>query len=243
MQREIAVGSGKAWAEALESWDHRLDTGQAERAAERFEAIARAEKRNSSAFAWCARAHFYLGDYEIDEDRRRARFEQGMKLGQRGIALDKGNTEALFWTSVCEATYAELVNMLRRLTYVPEVLGYMKRVWSQDSGYYHRGAARLLGQAIVRQPGIVGRFLPLAMPEISHDVLIRELRATVAEDPPIVLAHQTLAQVLHQLRGDRKAVREQIRAIEAIDPDAHPLFAPENHRDQPRALQLLKSIA
>lgn len=243
MEREIAVGSGTAWEEALHAWDARLDDAQARKAAKRFEALAKREPDSPDAWAWCARSCFYLGDYAPDADRRREHFERGMKLGQRGIELDAQHVPSLFWTSVSEASYADLIGMLRRATYVPEILGYMKRLWEDEPTYYRRGAARLLGQALVRQPGLVRRFLPLAMPGIGPDTVIRELRQTLAEGPPVVLAHQTLAQVLHAIQGDRKAVREQIRAIETLDPDANPLFAPENQRDRPRALELLRKLA
>lgn len=243
MEREISVGSDARWGEVLDAWDRRLDERQAKRAAQRFEALVRRDARDPAAFAWCARALYYLGDYEPDEDRRRELFERGMKFGQRAIALDPEHSGALFWTSACEASYVELIGLLRRATYVPEIIGLMKRLWERDPTYYRRGAMRLLGQALVRQPGLVKRFLPLVMPGIGPDVVIRELRATIAEGPPIVFAHQTLAQVLHTVRGDHKAVRAQIEAIEALDPDADPLFAPENHRDRPRALALLAKLA
>lgn len=243
MEREIKTGSGTAWEEALHVWDARLDAAEANKAAKRFEALAKRESKSPDAWAWCARAAYFLGDYEPDSGRRREHFERGMKLGQRGIELDAEHSAALFWTSVCEASYVELIGLLRRATYVPEVLGYMKRLWEHEPTYYRRGPARLLGQALVRQPGLVKRFLPLAMPGIGADTVIRELRQTLAEGPPIVLAHQTLAQVLHATQGDRKAVREQIRAIEALDPDANALFAPENHLDRPRALELLRKLA
>jgi hypothetical protein len=243
VEREITVGSSAAWEEALRAFDARLDRAQARQAAKRFEQIARREPESPDAWAWCARASFFLGDYEPDPGRRRDTFEHGMKLGQRGIELDPAHVPSLFWTSVCEASYVEGIGMLRRATYVPEIMGYMKRLWERESAYYRRGAARLLGQALVRQPGLVKRFLPLVLPGIGPDTVIRELRQTLTEGPPIVLAHQTLAQVLHAVRSDRRAVREQIAAIEALDPDANPLFAPENHLDQPRALELLRKIA
>ena len=39
MEREIPVGSGPVWEEALLAWDQRLDTAQAQRAVQRFEEI------------------------------------------------------------------------------------------------------------------------------------------------------------------------------------------------------------
>jgi hypothetical protein len=243
MEREIPVGSGLAWEEALLAWDQRLDTAQAQRAAQRFEGIAQREPKNPNAWAWCARSRFDLGDYEADEGKRRDFFEQGMKLGKRGIDLDGKHVPALFWTSLCEASYVELIGLLRRATYVPEIIGFMKRVWQLDPGYYHHGAARLLGQALVRQPGLVGRFLPLAMPEMSPEVVIREMRQAIAEGPPVVLTHLTLAQVLHATKGDRAIVREQLKVIKSLDLDAASNFGPENRRDQPRAVKLLKALA
>jgi hypothetical protein len=242
VEREIAAGMGDAWEEALRAWDGRLDRAEARKAAKRFEALAKREAENPDAWAWCARSSYFLGDYEPDNARRHDHFERGMKLGQRGIELEGRHPASLFWTSVCEASYVERIGMLRRATYVPEILGYMKRLWDDEPTYYCRGAARLLGQALVRQPGLVRRFLPVVLPGIGPDTVIRELRETLAESPPIVLAHQTLAQVLHAVEGDRAAVREQIEAIEALDPDANPLFATENHLDRPRALELLRKL-
>jgi len=243
VDREIGVGSAPGWTEALAAWDRRRDDREAKKAAQRFEALAQRTPDDPAIFAWCARSLYYLGDYEPDESRRREIFERGMEAGKRGIALDADHSGALFWTSACEASYVELIGLLRRASYVPEIIATLKRLWERDPTYYHRGTMRLLGQALVRQPGLVKRFLPLAMPGIGPDLVIRELRATIAEGPPIVFAHQTLAQVLHAVRGDRKAARAAIEAIEALDLDVDPLFAPENDRDRPRALALLRKLA
>ncbi len=242
IEREIAIGTGDAWDEALRAWDGRLAPAEAREAAKRFEALAKRDAKNPNAWAWCARSCYFLGDYESDDARRRSHFERGMKFGQRGLELEGRHPASLFWTSVCEASYIERMGMLRQATYMPEILGYMKRLWEDEPTYYSRGPTRLLGQALVRQPGLVRRFLPVVLPGVDTDTVIRDLRDTIAEDPPIVMVHQTLAQVLHATGGGRDIVREQIEAIEALDPDANPLFALENHLDRPRALDLLRKL-
>lgn len=136
-----------------------------------------------------------------------------------------------------------MVGVLRGAMYVPGIIGRMKRLWEREPTYYYRGAARLLGQALVRQPRLVQRFLPLVMPEVSSDDAIRELRQTIAEGPPVVTAYQTLGQVMHALRGDRATAREMLEAVEGLDLGTHPALLPENTRDRPRAVGLLSAIA
>ena len=243
MEREIAVPKGAGWAEALAAWDRRLDPAAAAHASELFEVLAHDAPDEPDGWAWCARARFYLGDHEPDAGRRRAHFERGTTLGQRGIDRDAGHSGALFWTSVCEASWVDEVGLLRGVTSMPGILTRMKQLWLRDPLYYHRGAARLLGQALVRQPTLVGRFLPLFLPDIGPDVVIRELHQTIAEGPPIVLAYQTLGEVMYAVRGDRTTAREMRAAIEMLDVHTDPNLAPENRRDGPRAIRILEAIA
>ena len=242
MEREIAVPGGAGWAEALVAWDRRLDPAAATRASELFEALALDAPGEPDAWAWCARARFYLGDHEPDAGWRRAHFERGTTLGRRGVDRDTGHSGALFWTSVCEASWVDEVGLLRGATSMPGIMTRMKHLWQREPLYYHRGAARLLGQALVRQPTLVGRFLPLFLPHIGPGDVIRELRQTIAEGPPIVLAYQTLGEVMYAIRGDRTTAREMLAAIEMLDVDADPNLAPENRRDRPRAIRILEAI-
>ncbi len=241
-EREIPVGHDARWREAIDCWDRRLDSDAAQRAVEAFEEIARAEASDPNALAWCARSRFYLGDYEPDEATRRAHFEAAMKFGRQGVARDRDHIPALFWTAVCAASYAELIGVVRRIAHVPEIADCLKRVWDREPGYYQRGCVRLIGQALVRQPGLVRKALAVALPSAGPDLVMRELRLSIVEDAPLVLTHQTLAQVAWATRKDRATVRKAIQAIEQLDPNATPGFAPENHWDRPRALEILRAL-
>lgn len=242
MQRSIPVEDDSQWEEALQAWDARGDLAEAERAADLFEELAELEHDSPHAWAWVARASYYTGDYQ-KRDRDRAKlYKRGWKAGRRALELDPDHIGGLFWTAVCLAADADLANMLSRATYVPELLRYMKQVWERDPTYLYRGPARLLGQAIVRQPGLVSKFLPVVIPQLGSDTALQQLRLAIEEGPPVVLNYQTLGQLSHALSKDRETPRQMLEALDSIDLDAAEDFAPENRRDLPRAREILRSL-
>jgi hypothetical protein len=144
---------------------------------------------------------------------------------------------------VCAGSLADGAGTLRRAALVPEILDLLRGVWERDRDYYYGGPARFAGQALVRQPGLVRRLLGAALPDLAPPEVERALTRSIEKDPPFVLTHQTRAQLGWCTRRDRRLVEESIRAIEALDLDADPALAPENRRDQPRALELLRALA
>ena len=195
MQRELPIGSGADWHDALASFDARSDLEAAECALDLFEALAVAERGRPEALAWVARTAYYVGDHQQRSRDQCAFFERGWKAGKKALERDPAAIGARFFTAVNLASHADLVNIVRRATFVPEILQHMKIVWDAEPTYFRRGPARLLGQAIVRQPGLVSKFLPLVIPGVGADTAIFELRSAIAEGPPVVFTYQTLGQL------------------------------------------------
>ena len=239
--REIAPGKGKSWRQALAAWDNRLAMPSALQAVDLFKQIA-AQEKTADSHAWCARAHFFVGDYQ-DTSKERARWhEAGYRLGRDGIGFDAKHVGACFWTAACLGSYIETLSMLRAALYVPETVRYLKHVYAADMEYYHGGLARYLGQSLVRQPVLTEKFLGLAMPDVTPDVLLDGLRRAVNEAPPFVLNLQTLGEVAFRVHTDRKTVREMLDRMAHLDLDAEPNLAPENHLDLPRATRRLTAL-
>jgi hypothetical protein len=241
LERELPVGDDTNWREALELWDDRLKDASAKRAAQLFTKIARNSKDDAAAWGWVARANYYLGDYASSRDAAKF-FQKGTELGRNGIEIDGDQIGTLFWTSCCLGAYAETLNFVRRATMGPELLRHLGKVWEKQPTYYHRGVARFLGQAFVRQSGLVTKVLSVAMPDVGPELVLKELRAGAKSDPPFVLTYQTLAQLAWHEERDGKTVQEMREAIDSIDLDENPYLAPENHRDQARALEIVKKL-
>ena len=239
--REITVGSDERWREALEAWDGRLEMDRARRAAAVFGRIA-ARDRDPHAWAWCARAHYYLGDYAHSPKESRRLFERGASLGRKALSRDARHVPAAFWTSCCLGSYAEKAGMLRGALIMPEVARYLMRVHQTDPEYYHHGLARYLGQAFMRQPVVVERFVGPAFPDLKPERILEDLRHSVEKDPPFALTLQTLGQVAHCFRKDRRTVREMLERLDRLDPDECPNLAPENQRDLSRARERLEAL-
>jgi hypothetical protein len=242
MKRELPVGSGSEWDEALEAFDDREDLDDAECSVDLFEEIAAREGASSHAFAWVARTAYYAGDYQLRARDQLRFFERGWKAGRRAIERDEAHIGARFWTAVTLAAHADLVNIVKRATFVPEILSHIKVVWDREPEYFRRGAARLLGQAIVRQPTLVSKLLPLAIPGVGADTAIDQLQIAIAEGPPVVFSYQTLGQLTHAVTGDTRTPRAMLDALDDIDLDAAADLRPENHRDLPRAREILGAM-
>jgi hypothetical protein len=241
VERELDIGAGAPWQRALECWDARLEPEAGRRAARAFEDLAASDADDADAFAWCARAWYYVADYTEGSRERIRWFERGARRGRRAVEL-ADSTGALFWTAACIGGHADLQGTLRRAALVPELLKMLVRIRDREPDYYYAALYRYLGQALVRQPGLAQRLIGTAFPDFAADVLIRRLRESIERDPPFVLTHQTLGQLAYSAHRDRATAAEMLEQIAAIDLDATPNLAPENHRDAPRAIELLGKI-
>jgi hypothetical protein len=241
VERELPTGTGETWELALECWDARLHPKEDRRAARAFEDLAERDADDADAFAWCARAWYYVADYEESSRERIRLFERGARRGRRAVELTDA-PGALFWTAACIGGHADLQGTLKRAAQVPEILKYLARLREREPDYYHGALARYLGQALVRQPGLAQRLIGAALPEFGADALMRRLRESIERDPPFVLTHQTLGQLAFSANGDRATAAEMLDQIDAMDLDATPNLAPENRRDAPRARSLLGNI-
>jgi hypothetical protein len=241
MQREIPIAHDLAWEEALRLWDARLDPGEGEDAAFAFEDVAHSAVDNPDAWAWCARAWYFVGDYA--RERQGEVFERGAQMGRRALKLEPTHPGALFWTAACVGGFVETVGALRRATYAPEILRCLASLRSAEPDYYFGALYRFLGQALVRQPGLARQLLGRAFPELGAPSVMRQLRQSIKVDPPFVLTHQTLGELSFADSGDRHVAGEMLECIEAMDLDSSEQLTPENHLDLERATLKLRVIA
>lgn len=242
LKRELPVGSGKHWAQALEAWDARRDLATAREAAELFQRLAETED-SAAARAWCARSYFFVGDYQPTPQETAHWHETGWRLARTAADRKDFPTGGAFWTGVCLASYVDTLSLLRAPLHIPEIVKLHKRVFDEDMEYHYGGLARFLGQALVRNPGLTKKFLALAMPGVGADVVIAGLWKAIELGPPMVYNFQTLGEVCFHVNKDRDTARDMLKRLEKIDLDADPNLAPENHLDLPRARQKLAAVA
>ena len=213
----------------------------ARRAARAFEDLAAADSDDAAAFAWCARAWYYVADYADDSRERIRLFERGAKRGRRAVELSD-EPGALFWTAACNGGHADLQGTLKRAALAPELLKLLARLRDLDPDYYHGALYRYLGQALVRQPGLAQRLIGVAFPEFAAEALMDRLRESIENDPPFVLTYQTLGQLAFAADGDRDTAAEMLACIDELDLQADANLAAENHHDAERAQDLLGAI-
>lgn len=241
-EREIPVGTGADWDRALAAWDNRRSIPAGRDAAGRFARIAENED-TPDAWAWCARACFFVGDYQKDINERSRWHEKGWRSGRSGVSLDSNNVGANFWTAACLASYIETLSLLRAPLYVPEGVQCLKRVADLDLEYYFAALARFLGQCLVRRPTLTSTFLQLAVPHVTPDVILTRLRHAVDEEVAFVSNVQTLAELDYAINGETRTAEEMLERLDELDLDAVPILTPENHLDLPRAKAALRKIA
>jgi len=242
MQREIPIETDSGWREALEAWDARIEPIEGKEAAFAFEDIAHSEGENPDAWAWCARAWYFVGDYAAKRQRGEF-FERGALGGRRALELAPRHSGALFWTAACAGGFVETIGTLRRAGRAPEILRHLASLRAVDPDYYYGALYRFMGQALVRQPGLARQLLGRAFPELGAPNVMLELRKSIERDPPFVLTHQTLAELAFASDGNRRVAAEMLEGIDALDLDANEELAPENHLDRERAIDKLKAIA
>ncbi len=241
VERELPTQDGESWQRALECWDGRVDLDAARRSARAFEDLAAGDSDDAEAFAWCARAWYYVADYADDSRERIRLFERGARRGRRAVELSN-DSGALFWSAACMGGHADLQGTLKRAALAPELLKYLARLRDLDPDYYHGALYRYLGQALVRQPGLAQRLIGVAFPEFAAEALMNKLRESIDRDPPFVLTHQTLGQLAFAADGDRETAAEMLKCIDELDLDADENLAPENQHDSSRARELLSEI-
>lgn len=241
MRREIPIADDPAWEEALRLWDARLDPDEGEDAAFAFEDIAHSKANNPDAWAWGARAWYFVGDYT--HVRQGRIFERGAEMGRRALKLEPTHPGALFWTAACLGGFVETVGTLRRAAHAPEILRCLASLRSVEPDYYFGALYRFLGQALVRQPGLARQLLGRAFPELGAPSVMSQLRQSIKKHPSFVLTHQTLGELSFADSGDRHVAGEMLECIEAMDLDASAQLMPENHLDFDRAIEKLRVIA
>jgi tetratricopeptide (TPR) repeat protein len=189
--------------------------------------------RNPADFegAWKrARAAYWLGGHEPNQDARDREYEAGMAAARKAIAAQPGKPEGHFWLAAVLGGYAQDHGIKGGLKYRGTIRDELETVLKMDPGFLQGSADRALGRWYYQVPGLFGG---------SKKASEKHLRAALAYNPRSIVTRLFLAQTLDALGRKDEAIAE-LRQIETLSPD--PDWLPEDQEFKVQARQMLSKL-
>jgi tetratricopeptide (TPR) repeat protein len=238
--RELPVPEGvPAYQEALSHWDKRGNLDETRRAMEIWERITQDDPQAFAAYAWLARAHYWLGENEETKEEREKLYHRGYEFGEKAVALRPRHSGANFWTGANLARYAKDGSFLRQARLAPEIFHYVKISIQEEPIYFYLGSSRYIGYCMAYAGSLTRKFLPILGFNPERVVPLLKLAAVFA--PSYLETNQALAECTISL-DDPVQARQSLEFVLGQDPKALPAREAENVLYQNKARKLIQTM-
>lgn len=238
--RELPVPEGvPAYQEALSHWDKRGNLDETRRAMEIWERITQDDPRAFAAYAWLARAHYWLGENEETKEEREKLHHRGYEFGKKAVALRPRHSGANFWTGANLARYAKDGSFLRQARLAPAIFHYVKISIQEEPIYFYLGSSRYIGYCMAYAGSLTRKFLPILGFDPERVVPLLKLAAVFV--PSYLETNQALAECTISL-GDPVQARQSLEFVLGQDPKALPEREAENVLYQNKARKLIQTM-
>ena len=202
--------------EAADIWGRRLDAAKAK---PDFES------------AWkLARATYWLGTHEPDEDARRQALTRGLSAARAAIAAEPHRPEGHFWLAANMGALAESFGLRMGIRYRGQIRDELETVLRIEPGFQQGSADRALGRWYFKVPGLFGG---------SKKKSEEHLRQSLTYDPTSHASLYFLAETLHAMDRDAEARAALDKLIAA---PVHEAWEPEDREFKEKAAQLRRQL-
>jgi len=238
--RELPVPEGvPAYREALAHWDKRGNLDEARRAIDIWERITQGDPQAFEAYAWLARAYYWLGENGETREEREKLYHRGYEFGVKAVALKPRHAGANFWTGASLARYAKEGSFLRQARLAPEIFHYVKISIQEEPVYFYLGSSRYIGYCLAYAGSLTRRFLPILGFDPERVVPLLKLSAVFM--PGYLETNQALAECAISL-DDPVQARQSLEFVLGQDPKSLPPAEAENIFYQNKARKLIKTM-
>ena len=219
-----------AQAESLYAQRSSLD--KAREAAAMYRSARMSDYGNYEAVWKLARADYYLGEHETDDDAKLNAYREGIAAGEAAVRLAPDKPEGHFWYGANLGGRAEAQGPLYALSSVPDIRREMEAVIKLDEGYEGGSAYMALGKIDLELPEVMGGDHKRAVEELE-----KGLRVGGGDNSMLRLQ---LAEAYYETKRTADA-RAQAEAILKMKPD--PDYESEHKEAAEGARQLLKKMS
>lgn len=162
-----------------------------------------------------------LGEFEPNEDQRKAYFAEGERFARRAVAVNADDAEGHFVLARALGRVALSLGKKERVSYAKEIRAQALEALKYDS--LHAGALHVMGRwnaEIMRLSGF-SRFFAKnflggdILGKASWDNAVRYMEESVKQDPARLVHHLDLAEIYRDRNedGDRARAREQFELV------------------------------
>lgn len=186
-----------------------------------YEAAIAVDSTNYEALWKASREEVDLGEFERDQDKRKAYFADGEKFARRAVASDSTNAEGHFALARALGRVALTLGAHDRVKYGKDV-----RIQALDALKYdslHAGALHVMGRwnaEIMRLSGFSRFFAKTFLgggifDQASWDSAVSYMEKSVAADPKRIVHKLDLAEIYRDRDkpGDRDKARAEFQAV------------------------------
>ncbi len=156
------------------------------------------------AYGLLAEIYYWFGETSEAEDKL-PNYEEGVRYGEKGVAVDGASLEANFWLAVNYGSFGQEKGIMKSLALVNPMKACAERALEQEESYFYGGPWRVLGRLYHKAPGFP---FSIGNTKKAKDCLKKALEL----GPKFYLNHLFMADLLISL-GDRDRGREHLEWI------------------------------
>jgi|GEM_PF-6719446 len=230
-------------AEAMKLWPERLDLGKALKAAELFEAAAKADQKDPRLAEFAVRSFYWLGINQKEKAKKQEYHKRGYDLGMLLLKTQPKNVGVYYWSASNIARYAQTLGDLEQKAYFVKINPLMNKVIELDKNYFYGGGPRYLAIITVEMSPTLRKFAAAMNKDFKFTLeeAVQGCRDAIKIESNYFLNHTTLAEAL-VASGKKDEAKKELEWVMSNDPGKLPDCKPENVFEQGRARDMLKKL-
>jgi tetratricopeptide (TPR) repeat protein len=183
------------------------------------------------AYGLLAQICYWRGEVADPEERLEI-YQQGVKYGQEGVAVNEDSLESNFWLAVNYGLHGNERGILEAARLIDPIEKHTRKALEVDESYFYGAPWRVLGRLYNQLPG-----WPLSRGD--NKKALEYLKNALKHGPKFYLNHIYIADVYSGLKDKAKA-REHLEWV--IKAPLSPHHEKEDTRDKQVAKDMLKKL-
>ncbi|MBK8148142.1 MAG: hypothetical protein IPK58_07955 [Acidobacteria bacterium] len=184
--------------------ERELDDANLDEAFDLLNEIVEKDPNCAWAYGLLAEIFYWFGETSEPEDKL-VNYEEGVSLGEKGVAADPNSLEANFWLAVNYGSFGQEKGIMKSLALINPMKECVERAMKVDESYFYGGPWRVLGRLYHKAPGFP---FSIGNSKKAMDCLQKALEF----GPNFYLNHLFIAELCIS-NGDRAKAREHLEWI------------------------------
>ncbi len=218
-------------------WSNRDNQPSLLQAIEFYKKAHAIKPKNETLLGRLTRAYYWKGINMLEEetDSRMAAFQEGMKYGEKLLALNPRHVPGNFWYASNMARLGADRGIVKSLSYLSDIKEKINLVLEEDRFYFHGGAHRFIAKLSESVPGLLRKSLAGFDLDDSEQLL----KEAIKMEYNFGMSHLFLADI-YMTRKKPELAKKEYQIVLQISEDALPEYSAEIRRDKKAAMTALK---